>query len=338
MAQVCAAQRPSAGGVEVTITCADPLAVECAGPVQPSTGDGAPGGLDAGLVGDSDRILLGTASVAKTWYGANDSATVYFIGVGPITVEIGHMPYEFGARHGEVLVDGAAVAQFEAHRPAAESAVVTVELAATGAVQSLTVRPADDGGYVVLDAIRFRAGSPVRIVDRQGRPALIASGALAPSAVAAISGRMTREANLATRASGLTYSATEEWKSNPGTTSPYSALAVLDGDPSPDNYWAGGTAPPHALVLRWPRPITFDTNRIIWLGTNRGVWYTLEYWDGTRWRVVYEERRNVQVEPVYRVAPITTDQLRLTILSVIGQQRVLMTAFELYNLAGGAGQ
>jgi hypothetical protein len=320
---------------EVIVTCSDPLVFEATDPSAPSVGEGAPGGIDAGLIGDSDRVLLGTSRVGKTYYGTNDSLSLRFIATGPVTVEIGHLPYEFGCREGIVQLDGTELARFPEHLPHAEPATTVLQITGTGRVQTLTIRPADDSGYVTLDALRLSAEGPVRIVDAAGRPALVASAALPPAEAAAAATALDRARDLATPAQGMTYRATDEWGRDLEPTGMYSAGAGLDGAPSETKYWAGTTPPPHTLLLTWPQKVRFDTNRIVWLGTNRGVWYTLECWDGARWRSIYNERRNVQATPIYRFPPVTTDRVRLTILTVTGQPRVLMTAFGLYELGGG---
>jgi len=76
------------------------------------------------------------------------------------------------------------------------------------------------------------------------------------------------------------------------------------------------------------------------MGANRGVVYGLEARDPAqdRWLLVFHDPHNLLEAPVYAFEPVTASALRLTILDLTGDQRVLMKAFELYSRAGGDGQ
>ena len=61
-------------------------------------------------------------------------------------------------------------------------------------------------------------------------------------------------------------------------------------------------------------PATFDAVRIVW--SNRKVtrsWYSIEYWDGERYRLIDERRDNNFDVSLHEFAPITASRLRLTI-------------------------
>lgn len=61
-------------------------------------------------------------------------------------------------------------------------------------------------------------------------------------------------------------------------------------------------------------PATFDAVRIVW--GNRKVirpWYSLEYWDGERYRLIDDRRNNNDDVSLHEFAPITASRLRLTL-------------------------
>ncbi len=327
---------PPARAEQVTLTCADPFSLTTVNPERPSLAQGAVGGIDAGMIGDTDYFLLGDHEVGKQWYGANDAAIIHFIARGPVTIEVGHRKNQWGSRTGEVLLDGKLLGTFSELAKPDAVATEKYEVEGSGEVQALLVRPAAKvGNYVQLDAVRLTAQGSVQIVDARGRPVLVPSAALAPERAQAVAARLAQAPNLARAGAGMSYVASEEFATGIDGSQSYSARAALGGGEGLGGYWAGGTAPPHALTLTWQAPVTLTTNRITWLGLNHGLWYGLEYWDGACWRLLYEERRNLQEQPIYQFAAVTTTRVRLTILSLTGDQRVLMKAFELYNLPDG---
>lgn len=321
---------------EIILPMNDPFSVTCANPAKPSLREGAPGGLDKGLLGDSDNLLLGAHDVGKQWYGSNDACTVYFRAEGALTIEVGVWLSQFGCPQAGVLLDGVEVGQFTGQGNPDGPATYAFDANGTGQVQALIIRPLTGNGYVHVDAIRIAAAGKVEVTDSNGGAVFAASAAVAPAEAAWLVERMAAAPNLAIVGDQMTYAASEEFATGIDGSRTYSAEIALDGDPD-NEYWAGGTAPPHTLILAWKEPVTLDTNRIRWLGENRGLWYGLEWWDGVRWRLLYEERRNLQPEPIYRFGPITTTRVRFTIYAALGQQRVLMRAFELYNLGDGGG-
>lgn len=322
---------------QVVLTMNDPFSVTCDNPTKPSLREGAPGGLDEGLLGDTDNLLLGAHDVGKQWYGSNDACTVHFRAEGALTIEVGVWLSQFGCPEAAVLLDGVELGRFNAQGNPDRPALHSFSANGTGQVQTLTIRPLTGNGYVHVDALRLTGPGAVEVTDAEGRGVLMPSTAVPPSEAAGLAERMKTARNLALVGEAMTYAASEEFATGIEGSRAYSAQIALDGDPD-NEYWAGGTPPPHALILAWKQPVTLDTNRILWLGENRGLWYGLEYWDGVRWRLLYEERRNLQPEPIYRFAPVTTTRVRFTICSVLGQQRVLMRAFELYSLGEGGGE
>lgn len=320
---------------DVMLTMADPSTVTCTNPATPSLTDGAGGGLDEGQIGDADCLRLGNHEVGKRYYGANDDVTIYFRATGPLQVKLGLLLSEWGSKRAELLLNGQVVREFSAHAKPDRPATETCEITGTGALQALMIRPATGvGNYVHVDALAISGDGKVEVLDADGRPVLVASAALPLAAAQAAAAAMTPQGNLARVGDKMTYQVTEEFASCIDGSQTYAAQAALDGNPESD-YWAGGTAPPHALVLTWKEPVTFNHHRIIWLGKNRALTYGLEYWDGERWRLLYEEPRNLQPEPIYRFAPVTTTSVRFTATSLVGEQRMLMRAFELYNLPEG---
>jgi hypothetical protein len=322
---------------QVVLTMNDPFSVTCVNPAKPSLREGAPGGLDEGLLGDTDNLLLGAHEVGKQWYGSNDAGTIYFRAEGALTIEVGVWLSQFGCPQAAALLDGSELGQFTAQGNPDGPAVHRFTVQGTGQVQALTVRPLTGNGYVHLDAVRIAAPGKVEVTDAGGRPVFLASVAVPPAEAAGLVKRMAAARNLAIVGEAMTYAVSEEFATGIDGSRSYSGQIALDGNPD-NEYWAGGTPPPHTLLLTWKRPVTFDTNRIRWLGENRGLWYGLEYWDGVRWRLVYEEKRNLQPEPIYRFPAVTTDRVRFTTFSVLGQQRMLMRAFELYKLGDGGGE
>ncbi|NPV46242.1 MAG: hypothetical protein HPY69_04765 [Armatimonadetes bacterium] len=321
---------------QVVLTMNDPFSVTCDNPTKPSLREGAPGGLDEGLLGDTDNLLLGAHDVGKQWYGSNDACTVHFRAEGALTIEVGVWLSQFGCPEAAALLDGVELGRFSAQGSPDGPTSHSFSTNGTGQVQTLTIRPLTGNGYVHVDALRLTAPGDVEVTDAEGRGVLMPSTAVPPSEAASLAERMKTAPNLALVGEAMTYAASEEFATGIDGSRAYSAQIALDGDPD-NEYWAGGTPPPHALILAWKQPVTLDTNRILWLGENRGLWYGLEYWDGVRWRLLYEERRNLQPEPIYRFAPVTTTRVRFTIYSVLGQQRVLMRAFELYSLGESGG-
>lgn len=321
---------------QAVLTMNDPFSVTCDNPTKPSLREGAPGGLDEGLLGDTDNLLLGAHEVGKQWYGSNDACRLHFRAAGALTIEVGVWLSQFGCPQAAVGLDDVELGQFSAQGHPDGPATYSFSADGTGQLQTLTIRPLTGQGYVHVDAVRLTAPGPVEITDAEGRAVLMPSAAVPPAEAAALAERMKTAPNLAVVGEAMTYAASEEFATGIDGSRAYSAEIALDGDPA-NEYWAGGTPPPHALILAWKQPVTLDTNRILWLGENRGLWYGLEYWDGVRWRLLYEERRNLQPEPIYRFEPVTTTRVRFTIYSVLGQPRVLMRAFELYGLSQPGG-
>ncbi len=321
---------------EVLLSMADPFVITCTNPAKPSLRMGAEGGLDAGQVGDSDFLMLGPKDVGKRFYGTNDAVTIHFRATGEVALELGILLSQYGMEKAQVLVDGVQVGEFGARAKPERQVVHKFTFTGTGQVQALTVKaPLGVGDYVQVDALRLSAGGPISIVNQRGEPVLRVSPALPPAAVEKLLPALKEAPDLARLGPNLSYTATEEFASSADGSRTYTAQAALDGDPEKD-YWAGGTPPPHALVLQWRQPVTITTHRLRWMGENRGVWYGLEAWVGDGWKLLYEDPRNLQPEPVYQFAAVTTSRVRFTVYAVTGQQRMLLRAFELYHLPGEA--
>ncbi len=326
---------PALGG-EILLQGDDPLAVIALNPDHAAifADDGAFGGLDAGLPGDAWYYRLSVTDVGKRFYATPDCISLFVDTTdtrGELTVEVSVYMGPYGSGNGQVLWDDEPILQVNAYGgddPRVETLRATVEPEPGVHELRITDRHGE-GTYITIDAIRLSAeGEPV-LVDADGSPIDLTSPSLPAEQAEAVAEQLDTLPDLAVFTPDTQWHATENF---PVPT--WAACAAFDGDPDRD-YWAGGTPAPHAIVVTYPEPITFDTNRILWLGENRAVSYGLEAWDGRRWNLVYHDPHNLREAPIYVFDPITTTRIRLTILKLTGQQRVLMKAFQLFDRAGG---
>ena len=332
---------PAAAG-EILLQGNDPLAVVAVNPDRASiaSGEAAAGGLDEGLPADLDYYRISVTEVGKRFYKTPDSMAlrVDTTGVeGELTVEIGVYMGTYGSKNGQVLWDGEAILDVNAYGRGNERVeTLTATLAPAPGIHELTIADREgEGTYITIDAIRLSAEGELALVDARGFPIELSSPSLPATEAEALDETLAALPNLAKLREGMTYHATENF-----TVPTWSAQAALDGNPEDGDYWAGGTPAPHALMIEYAEPITFDTCRIRWMNANRGVVYGLEARDPEqdRWRLVFHDPHNLLEVPVYAFEPVTATSLRLTILDLTGEQRVLMRAFELFNRAGGDAQ
>ncbi len=332
---------PATAG-EIVLQGNDPLAVIATNPERASmaSGEAAAGGLDEGLPGDLNYYRISVTEVGKRFYQTPDSISlrVDTTGVrGDLTVEVGVYMGTYGSRNGQVLWDGEPILDVNAYGRGAERVeTLSATLSPTPGIHELRIADREgEGTYITIDAIRLSAEGELALVDARGFPIELASPSLPPAEAEALGETLARLPDLAKLRAGMTWHATENF-----TVPTWSAQAALDGDPEDGDYWAGGTPAPHALVIEYAEPIAFDTCRILWMGANRGVVYGLEARDPAqdRWRLVFHDPHNLLEAPVYTFEPVTATALRLTILDLTGDQRVLMKAFELYDRAGGGTQ
>ncbi len=78
--------------------------------------------------------------------------------------------------------------------------------------------------------------------------------------------------------------------------------------------WYNNSRDPVRLELRRKTPAPMDAVRITW--NNRGQireWYSLEWWDGERYRLLAEPRDNAFHIGLHEFDPVTTDRLRVTV-------------------------
>ncbi len=71
---------------------------------------------------------------------------------------------------------------------------------------------------------------------------------------------------------------------------------------------------PIQLIARSDTPITIDGIKILW--HIRGLireWYSVEYWDGKRYKLLYETRKNAFHINCLEFTPVTTSRLRITV-------------------------
>ncbi len=324
---------------EILLQGDDPLAVTTVNPDRASmvAGDGALGGLDAGLPGDAWYYRLSVTDVGKRFYATPDSLSL-FVDTGRVegdlTIEVGVYLGPYGSRNGQVLWDGEPILDVNADGRGNERVeTLTHVLAPGGGVHELRIADRQgEGTYITIDAIRLSAPGELTLVDADGLPIDLSSPSLPPDEAEALAATLGGLPDLAVFAPETRWHASENF-----TVPTWDARAAFDGDPEDGDYWAGGTPAPHAIEVAYPAPITFDTNRILWMseGVNRAVVYGLEAWDGQRWNLVYHDPHNLRAAPVYVFAPVTTDRIRFTMLELTGEQRVLMKAFQLYHRAGG---
>lgn len=332
---------PALGG-EILLQGDDPLAVVASNPNRASmaAGETAQGGPDAGLPGDRWYYRISVTDVGKRFYATPDhiSLLVDTTGArGELTIEVGVYMGTYGSRNGEVLWDGQKILDVNAYGRGNER-VETLTHVVTPEPAVHELRIADrhgEGTYITIDAIRLSAEGELRLVDADGLAIELTSPSLPPDEAEAMAAELDGLANLAAFTDDTAWHATETF---PVPT--WDARAAFDGDPEDGDYWAGGTPAPHAIVVSYAEPISFDTNRILWMGENRAVVYGLEAWDADkeRWNLVYHDPHNLRERPVYVFEPVTTTRIRFTMLELTGQQRVLMKAFQLYDRAGGGGQ
>jgi hypothetical protein len=87
--------------------------------------------------------------------------------------------------------------------------------------------------------------------------------------------------------------------------------------------------PPLAFEVCWTRPVRFDTLLIRWPGLNSySSKYSVECWDGARYRLVAAEDDNTLATAAYRFEPVTTDRLRLCLYAPAP-----LKAIEAYDLS-----
>ncbi len=329
---------------EILLQGDDPLAVVASNPDRASMAEGerALGGPDAGLPGDPWYYRISVTDVGKRFYGTPDHMSLLVdttAARGELSIEVGVYMGTYGSRNGEVLWDGQKILDVNAYGRGNERVeTLTHRLTPEPGVHELRIADRHgEGTYITIDAIRLSAEGELSLVDADGLPIELASPSLPPGEAEALAAELDALPNLAAFTDETTWHATESF---PVPT--WDARAAFDGDPDDGDYWAGGTPAPHAIVVNYPEPISFDTNRIVWMdgGTNRGVVYGLEAWDADegRWELVYHDPHNLRESPVYVFEPVTTTRIRFTMLELTGQQRVLMKAFELYDRAGGGGQ
>ncbi len=332
---------PAAAG-EILLQGNDPLAVIAANPERASmaSGEAAAGGIDEGLSGDLDYYRISVTEVGKRFYQTPDSIAlrVDTTGVrGELTIEVGVYMGTYGSKNGQVLWDAEPILDVNAYGRGNERVeTLTATLTPEPGIHELRVADREgEGTYITIDAIRLSAEGELALVDARGFPVELNSPSLPPAEAEALGETLAALPNLAKLREGVTCHATETF-----TVPTWSAKAALDGNPEDGNYWAGGTPAPHALVIEYAEPITFDTCRILWMGANRGVVYGLEARDPAqdRWRLLFHDPHNLLEAPVYAFEPVTATSLRLTILDLTGDQRMLMRAFELFNRAGGDAQ
>jgi len=329
---------PALGG-EMLLQGDDPLAVVAHNPERASmaSGDDALGGLDEGLPGDASYYRLSVTDVGKRFYATPDAISLFIDttgAAGDLTVEVSVYMGTYGSRNGQVLWDGEPILDVDAYgRGNQRVETLAATVAVEPGVHELRITDRHgEGSYITIDAVRLSADGELSLVDAEGLPIDLSSPSLPPAEAEAIAAELDALPDLAVFGPDTQWHATENF---PVAT--WHARAAFDGDPERD-YWAGGTPAPHAIVVTYPAPITFDTNRILWSGENRAVVYGLEAWDGERWNLLYHDAHNLRDTPVYLLEPVTTTRIRFTMLELTGQQRVLMKAFQLYHRAGGGEQ
>ncbi|NLO04241.1 MAG: hypothetical protein GX131_00290 [candidate division WS1 bacterium] len=331
---------PALGG-EILLQGNDPLAVVALNPETASmaSGEGAAGGLDEGLDGDAWYYQVSVTDVGKRFYKTPDSIGLLVDTTelrGPLTIEIGVFMSTYGSGNGRALWDGEAILDINAYgRPEERLVIASATVEPAPGVHELRIEDqVGEGTYVTIDAIRLSGEGELALVDANGLPIALESPSVPAAEATALAQTLDALPNVAKLREGVTWHATENF-----TIPTWSAQAALDGNPDDGDYWAGGTPAPHALLVEYPAPITFDTCRIRWMGegVNRGVVYGLEAWDPAqeRWSLVFQDPHNLLADPIYLFEPITTTRVRFTVLELTGEQRTLMRAFELYDRAGG---
>lgn len=332
---------PALGG-EILLQGDDPLAVVASNPDRASlvSGEDAAGGLDEGLPGDLSYYRISVTDVGKRFYQTPDFIALRIDTTGAqgeMIVEVSVYMGTYGSRNGQVLWDGEPILDVDAYGRGNER-VETIATTVTPGPGVHELRIADrpgEGTYITIDAIRLSGEGELALVDENGLPIELDSPSLPPAEADALGETLDGLPNVSVLREGVQWHATENF-----TVPTWSAQAAIDGNPEDEDYWAGGTPAPHALVVQYPEPITFDTCRILWMGDNRGVIYGLEAFNPAqnRWTLVFHDPHNLRERPVYVFEPVTAAAVRLTILDLTGDQRVLMRAFQLYDRAGGGAQ
>jgi len=331
---------PALGG-QILLQGDDPLAVVASNPDRASMASTqtAAGGLDDGLPGDQSYYRVSVTDVGKRFYHTPDHISLRVdtrAARGALTVEIGVYMGTYGSRNGQVFWDDQPILDVNAYGRGNER-VETLSATVTPEPDIHELRIADrhgEGTYITIDAIRLSAEGELTLLDEDSFPVQLRSAALPPDEAAAMAEALDALPDLAVFTEDTRWHATENF-----TVPTWNAQAAFDGDPD-KHYWAGGTPAPHAVVAHYPKALTFDTCRILWSDDNRGLVYGLEAWDtdNERWDLVFHEPHNLRERPVYVFNPVTATRIRLTIVELTGQQRVLMKALQLYDRAGGAAQ
>lgn len=115
-------------------------------------------------------------------------------------------------------------------------------------------------------------------------------------------------------------SAFENLSTRPGTSvypNHYGAGYLLrrKSPPNDRNVWrAPGATKPLAVTIVWRQPIACNAVVIDWYDRKSSPeWYGVEYWDGTRYRLLLENRNNSDSTSVHLFKAVKTTRLRLTI-------------------------
>ena len=84
---------------------------------------------------------------------------------------------------------------------------------------------------------------------------------------------------------------------------------------APAARWLGADGRQRQFELAWDKaPATFDAARVVWANRREiRPWYTLEYWDGSRYGLIEERRDNDTEVSVHEFPPVTASRLRLTL-------------------------
>ncbi len=131
----------------------------------------------------------------------------------------------------------------------------------------------------------------------------------APADVAALEKRMNAEWLKASAAHALHKTVLaafdEKVKGKPNLSDP----AVQNGAA-----FSGGDRDTRQFEMAWKGdPITFDSVRIRWQDRRLFKnWYTLEYWDGSQFRLIEERRDNQSEVSIHEFSPVKSNRLRLT--------------------------
>jgi alpha-L-fucosidase len=107
--------------------------------------------------------------------------------------------------------------------------------------------------------------------------------------------------------------------------------AALDGDP--DTFWSAPAGSHHSEIeVDFDKPVTFDHTLIMeWLNDGQHVEkYAIEIWDGksSKWARVAEAQA-IGHKKIDAFAPVTTDRVRLRILSSTAEAHI--REFQIYH-------